>query len=721
MTEHTPAPLEQFEHLSALAPDEVLTTAEVTDHELPGGAGTLALLTLDNGAGPRRPATLGPGTLLGLGRVLEAQAERIAAGEVQALALTGVEGTFAAGADLSLVASLEDTSRGEELSLLGHAVYDRIAALEVPTFAFVNGLALGGGLELALAADHRIVAADAKGFGLPEVRLGLIPGWSGVWRVPHLIGPEAAVQVILKNPLDNNRLLKAADAHELGLMDRITDGDLLAEGLALAAAVVSGDEAVGAELAAHRDRDTSDAAWDRALEGFAKLQAARPGANLPARRHLEQLFAGARTRTRTESAQAEAEALSELIASDEFRHTVYAFLGLVQGRAKKPVGDPGAEQALPIRKVGVVGAGLMAGQLALLFAQHLQVPVVMTDMDEQRVQRGLEFVQKQVSKQVDRGRLSAEQGEALAGLITGSVDKSVYADADVVIEAVFEDLEVKRTVFRELEGIVREDAILMTNTSSLSVAGMAEVLEHPERLVGFHFFNPVAQMPLVEIVRVEQTTDAALATAFDLARRLRKSAVLVHDAAAFVVNRVLIRLMGEVQASFDAGTDALTADHALDEMAMPMTPFTLAAMVGLPVAQHVSESLAAAFGEERFPVSKNVQALIDGGKTALWAKDVKDPAEAGGATGEVVPEATAALLEQGESPQTGEQLLVRVQDALAEEIGLLLDEGVVAAPEDVDLCMILGAGWPLHLGGITPYLDAVGASERVNGRRFHTS
>lgn len=721
MTAHTPAPLEQFESLADMAPDEVLTTAEVTDHELPDGAGTLALLTLDNGAGPRRPATLGPRTLLELGRVLDAQAERVAAGEIQALAYTGVEGTFAAGADLSLVASFEDTSRGEDLSLLGHAVYDRITALEVPTVALVNGLALGGGLELALAADHRIVAADAKGFGLPEVRLGLIPGWSGVWRVPHLIGPEAALQVILKNPLDNNRLLKAADAHELGLMDRLVEGDLLAAGLELAAALVTGDEAVAAELAAHRDRDTSDAAWDRAVEGFATIQAARPGAELPARRHLEQLFVGARTRTRAESAQAEAEALSELIASDEFRHTVYAFLGLVQGRAKKPAGDPGAEKALPVKKVGVVGAGLMAGQLALLFAQHLQVPVVMTDMDDERVQRGLGFVQKQVAKQVERGRLTAEQGEALAGLITGSTDKSVYADADVVIEAVFEELEVKRTVFRELEGIVREDAILMTNTSSLSVAGMAEVLEHPERLVGFHFFNPVAQMPLVEIVRVEQTTDAVVATAFELSRRLRKTGVLVHDAAAFVVNRVLIRLMGEVQASFDAGTDALTADHALDPMAMPMTPFTLAAMVGLPVAQHVSESLAAAFGQERFPVSENVQALIDGGKTAMWAKDVKDPAEAGGATGEVVPEATAALLTQGEAPQTGEELLVRVQDALAEEIGLLLDEGVVAAAEDVDLCMILGAGWPLHLGGITPYLDAVGASERVNGKRFHAA
>lgn len=717
---HHPVPLSDVDRLVQLAQDEVLTRAEVTDHPLPGDAGTLALITLDNGQGPRRPATLGPATLIGLGEVLDAQAARAEAGEIQALAVTGVEGVFAAGADLSLVASLPaDAEIGRALARLGHAVYDRLDAFPAPTFAFVNGTALGGGLELALAADHRIVAPDAKGFGLPEVRLGLIPGWSGVWRAPHLIGPEAALEVVLKNPLDNNRTLDARAAYALGLMDVVAETDLLAEGLQLAATVVSGGTAPAAD---RPGPDVSDAAWDRALAALEKLQATRPGRELPARHELAELFTAARTRSRAESAEAEAESLARLIATAEFRRTVYAFLGLVQGRAKRPAGHPGAELAREVRKVGVVGAGLMAGQLALVFAQHLQVPVVMTDMDQERVDRGLAGVRSQVERMVSRGRITAEQGEALAGLITADTDKSVYADADFVIEAVFEELEVKRTVFRELEGIVSPEAILATNTSSLSVAAMAEVLEHPERLVGFHFFNPVAQMPLIEIVRVEQTSDEAVATAFELARRLRKTGVLVNDAAAFVVNRVLLRLMGEVQASFDEGTDAHTADHALHPLALPMTPFTLAAMVGLPVAQHVSESLAAAFGEERFPVSPNVQRMIDAGKTALWAKDVRKDRreeEAAGATGETIPEATAALLEQGDAPQTAEQLRTRVEDALAEEIGLLLDEGVVAAPEDVDLCMILGAGWPLHLGGITPYLDDCGASERVLGRRFH--
>jgi 3-hydroxyacyl-CoA dehydrogenase len=422
-------------------------------------------------------------------------------------------------------------------------------------------------------------------------------------------------------------------------------------------------------------------------------------------------FAAGRHWSREESASAEADALGELMLTPEFAHTVYAFLDVVQKRSKQPAGAPSPELARPVRKVGVVGAGLMAGQLALVFAQRLNVPVVMTDMDQARVDRGVDHVHGQVDTLVARGKLPASQGETLKSLVTGSVSKDVYADADLVIEAVFEEMGVKKAVLAEVEAVVTPECILATNTSSLSVTEMASGLEHPERLVGFHFFNPVAVMPLVEIVRGPATTDPVLATAFATARGLGKTAVLVRDAAAFVVNRILLRMMGEVQHSFDQGTEATVADHALDPMALPMTPFTLLSMVGIPVAQHVTESLNAAFGDERFPVSTNLQSLIDAGITSLWAT------EDGGR--KVIPAETRAVLQFGDSPETAEQLLVRVQDALAQEIGLMLDEGVVADAEDIDLCMILGAGWPMHLGGITPYLDQVGASERVNGRRFH--
>ncbi|MGO1193167.1 MAG: 3-hydroxyacyl-CoA dehydrogenase family protein, partial [Nesterenkonia sp.] len=382
---------------------------------------------------------------------------------------------------------------------------------------------------------------------------------------------------------------------------------------------------------------------------------------------------------------------------------------LVQKRAKKPAGVPEAAPK-PIGQVGVVGAGLMASQLALVFAQHLQVPVALTDVDQQRVDKGLAYVEQQVSKQVDKGRISQEQGRRLTSLISGSTDKSVYAEADFVIEAVFEEISVKKQVFAELEQVISPEAILATNTSSLSVTEMAADLKHPERVIGFHFFNPVAVMPLVEIARTPQTADTPIATAFDLAAKLRKTPVLTKDSTAFVVNRVLLRMMAEVQKAFDDGTDAAVADQALKPLGLPMSPFDLLAMVGIPVAQHVTESLRSSFGE-RFYVSKNLQALVDSGVTAIWSTD-----DSGA---KYISESTEQLMEFGDSPQSSDEVFTTVTEALAEEIGLMLDEEVVASVKDIDLCLILGTGWPFHRGGISPYLDQIGVSQKVNGRLFH--
>jgi 3-hydroxyacyl-CoA dehydrogenase len=440
------------------------------------------------------------------------------------------------------------------------------------------------------------------------------------------------------------------------------------------------------------------------------LVAARTGDAAPAPAKVLDVFEAGKLATQKESAELEVRALTELMQTPQFRDTVYAFLDVVQRRGRRPAGAPDAKLARGVAKVGVVGAGLMASQLALLFARQLGVPVVMTDIDQARVDKGIAHVHREVDKLVSKGSLSADQATRAKALVTGSATKESFADADFVIEAVFEELSVKKQVLAELEAVVSPECILATNTSSLSVTAMSQGLAHPERVLGFHFFNPVAVMPLVEIVRAPETDDAVLATAFVLAKSLKKTAVLVRDAPAFVVNRVLLRLLGEVTAAFDEGTPAEVADSALKPMGLPMTPFALASMVGLPVAQHVSESLRAAFGD-RFHVSANQQALIDAGIKGLWA-----PTADGG---KEIPRSTLELLAFGDSPSTAEQVLMRCQDALAEEIGLILGEGVVAAPEDVDLCMILGAGWPMHLGGITPYLDRVGASERVNGRKFH--
>jgi 3-hydroxyacyl-CoA dehydrogenase/enoyl-CoA hydratase/carnithine racemase len=702
-----------FRKLADLFPDEAVTHSSVQDIELPAAEGhtspgVLALITLDNGLGPSKPTTLGPNTLVELGTVLEELRDRAAAGEIAAVAVTGKPNFFVAGADLSAVTKLQEREHGLWMAQLGHEVYAMLANLGVPSFAFINGVALGGGLEIALQSTYRTVSTGAGALALPEAFLGLVPGWGGVYLLPRLIGPENAVKVMIENPLNNNRTLSGPEAFKLGIADALFEPeDFLAQSVAWAGGVVSGT--APERPAAVDPADPAVAArWaDAVTAGRAVVETKTSNAS-PAPAEVLNIMAANRTLTQAESAALECEALAGLMQTDEFRATVYAFLDLVQKRAKRPAGAPGRELARPITKIGVVGAGLMASQLALLFARQVGVPVVLTDVDQERVDKGVGYVHNEVDKLVAKGRLATDAATKAKALVTGSVSKQPFADADFVIEAVFEELSVKKQVFAELEAVVSPECILATNTSSLSVTAMAADLQHPGRLVGFHFFNPVAVMPLLEIVRAPKTDDAVLATAFELARGLKKTAVLVKDAPAFVVNRILLRLMGEVTAAFDEGTPAGVADAALRPMGLPMTPFTLLAMVGLPVAQHVQESLHAAFGD-RFPVSQNLQKLVDNNVRSLWS--------AADGT-QQIPAATSALMSFGSTPSTADEVLRRTQDALAEEIGLMLEEGVVAAPQDIDLCMILGAGWPMFLGGITPYLDRVGASERVNGKRF---
>jgi 3-hydroxyacyl-CoA dehydrogenase len=331
--------------------------------------------------------------------------------------------------------------------------------------------------------------------------------------------------------------------------------------------------------------------------------------------------------------------------------------------------------------------------------------VVLTDLDQARLDSGVGYVHGEIAKLRDRGRLSPDAAARLTGLVSGSLDKSAFADADFVIEAVFEEMSVKKTVFAEVEAVVRPDCVLATNTSSLSVSSMAADLAEPSRVVGFHFFNPVAMMPLVEVVRASATDDATIATALAVGKALKKNCVLVKDAPAFVVNRLLTRFLGEITGAVDEGTPFDVAEHALDPLGLPMPPFLLLQLVGPAVALHVAETMTAAF-PERYHVSAKLRALVESGKTAVYGADFS------------VDPAVAELLAGGDRPSSPEQVLSRALEALAEEIRIMLDDGVVAAPEDIDLCMILGAGWPFHLGGITPYLDRTGISAKVTGSSF---
>jgi len=337
------------------------------------------------------------------------------------------------------------------------------------------------------------------------------------------------------------------------------------------------------------------------------------------------------------------------------------------------------------------------------------VPVILTDIDQERIDKGVGYVHGEIDKLQGKGRLSPDAANRLKGLVSGSLDKAAFAKTDFVIEAVFENLDLKKKIFAELEEHIAPETILATNTSSLSITKMAADLKHPERVVGFHFFNPVAVLPLLEVIKGEKTDDATLATAFATAKALKKSAVGSADLPGFVFNRLLIRTLGEVMNAVDEGTPFEVADNAIAELGMPMTPFTLLALVGPAVALHTGETLAEAY-PERFHNSPGLEALVEAKKSAVWSY---------GADGkQVVDPEVAELWKQGDKASTSEEVLERTRRAFAEEIQIMLDEGVVAAAEDIDLCLILGGGFGFWNGGITPYLDRTGTSEAVNGKRF---
>ncbi|MEV7803412.1 3-hydroxyacyl-CoA dehydrogenase NAD-binding domain-containing protein [Microbispora sp. NPDC088329] len=675
--------------------DEVVTKALVRDVELPYGAGTMALITLDNGHDHTKPNTFGPYGLLALNDALDAISAR---SDLAAVGVVGKPFIFAVGADLKGAAAVSSREEALAIGQLGHHVFRRLGELDVPSFAFVNGAAMGGGLEIALHCAYRTVSSGVPAIATPECFLGLVPGWGGTQLLPRLIGPEKALKLIIENPLSQNRMIKGRDAYALGIADAMFEpADFLEESLRWAAQVLRGEVTV--ERADHAAED-----WAPVVDQVRTLVDLKMRGASPAPYRALDLVALARTASRDEGFAAEDEALADLLMSDELRAGLYAF-DLVQRRAKRPAGAPDRSLARPVTKVGVVGAGLMASQLALLFARRLEVPVVLTDLDQARLDKGVGYVHAEVDKLLGKGRISADQANRLKGLVTGSLTKDAFADADFVIEAVFEDLGVKQKVFAEVEEVVSDTCVLATNTSSLSVTDMASGLRHPERVVGFHFFNPVAVLPLLEIVRGAATDDATLATAFAVGKTLKKSCVLVKDAPAFVVNRLLTRFMGEVTAAADEGTPLEAADHALDSLGLPMTPFALLQLVGPAVALHVAETMHAAF-PDRFGVSENLAKLVAAGKPGLYGADFQ-----------IDPE-VRALFEGGSSPSSADDVRLRALRALAQEIGLMLDEGVVAAPQDIDLCMILGAGWPFHTGGITPYLDRTGISEEVTGSRF---
>jgi 3-hydroxyacyl-CoA dehydrogenase/enoyl-CoA hydratase/carnithine racemase len=630
---------------------------------------------MDNGEDWRRPNTFGEEALRSLDELLTS----LRSPNWRGLVLTGKPFVFAVGADLDEFEGITP-ERARQGSRVGHELFARLRDLPFVTLGAINGAALGGGVEIALHCDYRSISSSVRHFACPEVFLGLIPGWGGTQLVPRLVGAGEAVRVVVENPLRQNRMLTGSRAFEAGFADALFEPvEFLDESLAfLLARIEEGD---GKRVPS---ADLSDIA-----EVCGKARARVDGQvheATPAPYRALDLIEGAARWSLEEGYAAEEDALAELLPGPHAQASVYSFF-LVERRAKRRVGIPDVEPH-HMTKLGLAGAGLMARQLALLFLRRLEVPVVLRDLTQEQVDDALAWIRDELAELVSRGRLHERKARFLGSIVSGGSDWSLLAGCDLVLEAVFEELPVKKEVFAELEQVVAPGCMLATNTSSLSVSAMASDLTHPERVVGMHFFNPVAVLPLVELVRTSDTDDVTLATAADVAEKLRKRVVLVRDAPAFVVNRLLSRTTTVLMAALERGNTVEETDEAVLRLGVPMAPSVLLQMVGPQVANHVLHTLHDAF-PDRFPLSRALDDLAAG----------RD---------EVVVEE--------HSPRSVDDLHDAVLEALADEARYILEEGVVAEAADIDTCMLLGAGYPFWLGGITKHLDQTGISQRVLGR-----
>jgi 3-hydroxyacyl-CoA dehydrogenase/enoyl-CoA hydratase/carnithine racemase len=636
--------------------------------------GPLALVTIDNGADHTKPTVFGRSAFESAQRLLA----ELEDGDWVAMVLTGKPFVFAVGADIDefpKVRAREEVIAG---SRAGHDAFGRIRALPYPTLAAVNGACLGGGLEIALHCDARTISSAVRHVGVPEVFLGILPAWGGTQLIPRLVDAKTAVKVVVQNPLRQNRMLTGAEAVDAGLADRLLDpAEFLDESIAYALQLV--------EMNTNRpERPDPDELAEAVRRARIQLDDTVHGA-APAPYRALDLIEGSPTWSVEEGYRAEEEAIADLVLSPQARASLYAF-DLVERRAKRDAGRPDAE-ARKVRKVGIVGAGLMAAQLATLFLRRLEVPIVLRDVDQEIVDRALASIREEIS---DSGRYSEGKARFLGSLVDGSTGYGGFADCDLVLEAVFEEMSVKQEVFRELERVVSAECVLATNTSSLSIAEIASELEHPERVAGMHFFNPVAVLPLVEVIRTPETDDVTVATVWDTVKALRKRPVLSADAPAFIVNRVLTRMTTVLMDALEHGNTVEETDEAILRLGLPMAPSVLLQMVGPRVANHVLETLHEAY-PDRFPLSETLRNYAEG----------RDE-----------------IVVRGDGRRTVDEIQRDALEAIADEVHRMLEEGVVADAKDVDTALLLGAGWPFWLGGITKHLDQTGISERVNGRTF---
>jgi 3-hydroxyacyl-CoA dehydrogenase/enoyl-CoA hydratase/3-hydroxybutyryl-CoA epimerase len=606
---------------------------------------------------------------------------------------------FIAGADLNAFA--RDTSEHALGDMVdrGHRIFTRLSRLKIPSVAAVHGMCLGGGLEVALACDWRVATLDkATKLGLPETQLGILPAWGGSTRLPRLIGLPAALGLIL-----TGKQLAGAQALKAGVVDEVTHAEYLLD--------------AARRLVSRGKRPASQARWSntfpftRFIAAKARRQVrAKTRGHYPAPLKAIEVCARAASGSLEEGLALEKKGFLELVQTPECRNLLSVFF--LQERAKKltlPDG-PGTAQAQKVRRAAVIGAGTMGAGIAQWISAR-GIPVRLKDVSPEALARGLHTIEKVFAEAVKRRVFTPQEARAGIDRVMPLHTDVPLTDVDLVVEAAVEKLELKQQVFRDLEPRVGPQTVLATNTSALSIDAIAGVLARPDRLVGMHFFNPVHRMQLVEIVRGRRTSPEALETVLQFTKTIGKLPVIVKDSPGFLVNRVLMPYLVEAVWLFTEGTPVETIDRLMLEFGMPMGPLRLTDEVGVDVAQHVASDLEGRL-RTAVPMNDTLQQMI--AKGWLGKKSGRGFYVHEGKKEHAMPSTELGFL-QARSPRPNDDATRRDRLVLImiNEAARVIDEGVVAAPEDVDFGMIMGTGWAPFRGGPLRYADSLGAAEIV--------
>lgn len=626
-------------------------------------------------------------------------------------------GIFIAGADINGIISISDQAEAEAAAKVGQDVFNQLADLPFTTLAVINGACLGGGTEFALACDYRVCTDSSKvSIGLPEVNLGILPGWGGTQRLPKLIGMKNALGMILAGKALNSR-----QAFKQHLVDQYFSAEFLEEQLDNFSHQMVANPNLGATLQAKREKSLAaklledniigqSVLFHQAKEGLLKKTKGQYPAPLKALEVLDK----SQGLDLEKGLKLEREAFAQLAITDICKNLIGVFF--TSEALKKETGISTDVGPVTFKKAAVLGAGVMGGGIAWAFSNK-DIPIRMKDLNWDAVQKGYESA-SQVFAQLKKIRKYNSREVALKmNHISSTLDYSGFKKVDIVIEAVVEKMNVKKAVLEEVESKLPDHAILTSNTSSLSISDMAKGLERPERFAGLHFFNPVNRMPLVEIIPGEKTSDETITSLVQMVRRIGKTPIVVQNCPGFLVNRILIPYMNEAALILQEGGEMERIDHLILGFGMPMGPFVLADEVGIDVGYHVAKILEAGYGERM-----KTAALLE--RVATEEKWLGKKAGSGFYEHhgkEKIPHPDLPMIVDDVQDQLGlspslfsdQTIIDRCILSMVNEAAKCLEEKVVSQASYLDMAMIMGSGFPPFRGGLLKYADQLGAENLV--------